>query len=221
MGDRWGRYDFVTKTCFAQFFLLVALNSVGVFLTFTSKRTAIVNGAYIAFCLVPTIIIVALMNSLFEFARVIESDKDLDVKEVNICNVLRDALSESYSEFETRGFTVEASIPDAPEMRLCNEDALRRVLQNLLKNACVHGKEYIHVRLEDGGTIEVANKADFLAQLDIESLFERFYTSDASRTSKNTGLGLAIAKELTERMGAQITASVEGELFVARVRIYN
>jgi len=161
----------------------------------------------------------ALMNSLFEFARVIESDKDLDVKEVNICNVLRDALSESYSEFETRGFTVEASIPDAPEMRLCNEDALRRVLQNLLKNACVHGKEYIHVRLEDGGTIEVANKADFLAQFDIESLFERFYTADASRTSKNTGLGLAIAKELTERMGAQITASVEGELFVARVRI--
>jgi len=162
----------------------------------------------------------ALMNSLFEFARVIESDKELDVKEVNICNVLRDALSESYSEFETRGFTVEVNIPDTPEMRQCNEDALRRVLQNLLKNAYVHGKEYLNVRL-DGGVIEVANKADFLAQLDIESLFERFYTADASRTSKNTGLGLAIAKELTERMGAQITASMEGELFVARVRIGN
>jgi len=162
----------------------------------------------------------ALMNSLFEFARVIESERELDVKEVNICNVLRDALSDSYSEFETRGISVEASIPDTPEIRLCNEDALRRVLQNLLKNAYVHGKEYIHVRL-DGGAIEVANKADHLAQLDTESLFERFYTADASRTSKNTGLGLAIAKELTERMGAQITASAEGELFTARVMFHS
>jgi len=160
----------------------------------------------------------ALMNSLFEFARVIEGDAELDIIAVNISNVLRDALSEFYVEFEARGFAVGVSIPDAPEIRLCNEDALRRILQNLLKNVCVHGKEFIRVRLDDGA-IEIANKADFLAEHDIENLFERFYTADASRTSKNTGLGLAIAKELAVRMGGHITADLDGELFVIRVAL--
>jgi len=64
----------IIKTCSAQLFLLVALNSVGVFLTFTSKRTAIVNGAYIAFCLVPTIIIVALANINQDFVKLLDFD---------------------------------------------------------------------------------------------------------------------------------------------------
>jgi len=157
-----------------------------------------------------------LMNSLFEFARVIEGDTVFDIKEVNICNILRDALSESYAELEAKGFTVDISIPDAPVMCQCDESAIRRVLQNLLKNACVHGKEYLRVSLTDS-VIEIANKADGLTDLDTEQIFERFYTADASRTSKNTGLGLAIAKELTERMGGHIMAGVNGELLVMRV----
>ena len=158
----------------------------------------------------------ALMNSLFEFAQVMEGNTVFDIQKVNICNLLRDALSNSYAELE--GFTVDADIPDAPVLCLCDEDALRRVLQNLIKNACVHGKEMLRVRAADG-VMEIANKADGLRALDTERIFERFYTADASRTSKNTGLGLAIAKELTERMGGHCSAGVEGELFVMRVTL--
>jgi len=64
----------IVKTCSAQLFLLLALNSVGVFLTFTSKRTSIVIGTYIAFCLVPTIIIVALMNISQDFIKMLDYD---------------------------------------------------------------------------------------------------------------------------------------------------
>ncbi|MCL1807365.1 MAG: HAMP domain-containing histidine kinase [Oscillospiraceae bacterium] len=157
-----------------------------------------------------------LMNSLFEFARVIEGNTEINIQKVNVCNLLRDALSNSYAELE--GFTVDAEIPETPVLFLCDEDALRRVLQNLIKNVCVHGRDYLRVRL-DGGVIEIANKADGLAELDTDGIFERFYTADASRTSKNTGLGLAIAKELTERMGGRISAAVTGELLVIRVRL--
>ena len=157
-----------------------------------------------------------LMNSLFEFSRVMEGNITAGVQKVNICNALRDALSASYTELASKGFTVIADIPDAPVFCLCDEDALRRVLQNLFKNVYVHGKETLRVRL-DGSTIEIANKADGLYALDTERIFERFYTNDASRTSKNTGLGLAIAKEFVHRMGGQITASVEEDMLVMRV----
>lgn len=159
-----------------------------------------------------------LMNSLFEFARVMEGSIPIDTEKVNICNILRDALSDSYAELESRGFGVEADIPDEPVFCLCDKNALRRVLQNLIKNVCAHGRDVLRVRL-DSGIIEISNKADGLAGLETERIFERFYTADASRTSKNTGLGLAIAKELVTRMGGNITANAEGDLLVMRMTL--
>lgn len=153
-----------------------------------------------------------LMNSLFEFAQVIEGKTEFSIQKINIGGVLRSALSDSSEEFENRGFKVEVDIPDEPVMCFCDEDALQRVVQNLLKNVYTHGAELLSVSLaeieprENGCIIRIANKVDGLDELEIERLFDRFYTADASRTSKNTGLGLAIAKELTERMGGQITA---------------
>ncbi|MCL1964886.1 MAG: HAMP domain-containing histidine kinase [Firmicutes bacterium] len=160
----------------------------------------------------------ALMNGLFEFARVTEGSLALDIRPVNVCNALRDALSGCFAELESKGFAVEADIPDAPVLCLCDEDALRRVLQNLIRNACVHGREYLRVRVA-GPIIEIANRADGLDELDTARVFERFYTVDAARTSRNTGLGLAIAKELCTRMRGRIIADVEGGLFVVRMTL--
>jgi len=67
--------------------------------------------------------------------------------------------------------------------------------------------------------IEIANKAD-LSEVDTEKIFERFYTADLSRTGKNTGLGLAIARELTVQMSGKITASAEGELLAVRIYLH-
>jgi len=160
----------------------------------------------------------SLMNSLFEFARVIEGSIALDMQEANVSNDLRDALSDVYAELEGKGFAVDVEIPDEPVLCVYDKDALRRILQNLLKNVCAHGREFLRVRL-DGGTIEIANKADGVSELDTERIFERFYTADASRVGKNTGLGLAIAKELAERMGGGITAHVDGGLLAVRVSL--
>ena len=144
-----------------------------------------------------------LMDSLFAFSRAMEGN--VTIRKANIGNIVRDVLSDSYVELENKGFTVESRIPDAPVYAHCDEDALKRVLQNLIKNAYVHGKEYLRVELKDT-VIEITNKADGLNDLDVSSIFDRFYTADAARTHKQTGLGLAIAKELTRKMHGNITA---------------
>jgi len=159
-----------------------------------------------------------LMNSLFEFACVMEGSTPIDIQPINICNILRDALSESYGELESKGLSVSVDIPETPALCMGDKDALRRVLQNLFKNACTHGKDTLRVAL-NGNVIEIANEADGIDKLDTEQIFERFYTADASRTSKSTGLGLAIAKELVTRMGGQIMAETQGESLVVRVAL--
>ena len=155
-----------------------------------------------------------LMDNLFAFSRALE--ENITVKKVNIGNILRDTLTDSYVELENRDFTVESSIPDAPAFCHCDEDALKRVLQNLLKNVYVHGKEILQVRLTNN-TIKIANKADGLNELDVSRIFDRFYTADAARTHKRTGLGLAISKELTERMGGKISAHQEANMLVVKI----
>ncbi|MCL2249428.1 MAG: HAMP domain-containing histidine kinase [Oscillospiraceae bacterium] len=157
-----------------------------------------------------------LMSDLFEFSRIIEGSMELEMSRINLGNALRDALSDAYVELENKCFAVETDISDTPVMCFCDVDALRRVLQNLLKNVCVHGKEFLRVRLI-GNRIEISNRADDLDKIDIASIFERLYTADSSRSNKNTGLGLAIAKELTERMDGKLEASVEGDMFTMRL----
>jgi signal transduction histidine kinase len=157
-----------------------------------------------------------LMDNLFAFSRAVEGD--LTLSRQNIGNILRDTLVDNFAEIESKGFSVETDIPDTPMYCNRDENALKRVVQNLITNAVVHGREYLRVKLH-GGTIEIANKADNLRDIDVNNIFERFYTADASRTGKRTGLGLAIAKELTEKMGGGISAKIDGDMLIIRVKL--
>jgi len=157
-----------------------------------------------------------LMDSLFEFAQVIEGKEMPAPESVNLCNVMRDVLSANYALLDEKGFEVDAKIPDTPVICQGNKDAIERILQNLVRNACVHGREYLRITITDG-MIEIANKAENLHEIDTSQLFDRFYTADASRTNKTTGLGLAIVKELAGQMGWEVEAKVIGETLTFRV----
>lgn len=154
-----------------------------------------------------------LMDSLFAFSLAVEGD--VNVRRVNMGNILRDILVNNFAEIEGKGFVVESNIPDTPIYCMCDEDALKRVLQNLLSNATQHGDSYLRVGLQDG-VVEIANKTD-ATEIDTHNIFERFYTADTSRINKRTGLGLAIAKELVQKMGGSISATLDNNLFVMRV----
>jgi len=157
-----------------------------------------------------------LMDSLFEFAQVMEGREMSAAEDVNLCNVMRDVLSANYALLVEKRFDVDAQIPDTPVICRGNKDAIERVLQNLVRNACVHGQEYLRITVAEG-VIEIANRVENIHEIDTSQLFDRFYTADASRTNKTTGLGLAIVKELAAQMGWDVAAKAVGEMLVFRV----
>ena len=159
-----------------------------------------------------------LMNSLFEYTQIIEGKTEQIKEKVNVCNILRDVTARFYGDFINKGFEVKIEIPEEPIYVYCDPNALERAAQNLVKNALEHGYNQFEL-IADDKIIEFRNRVLNIDELDVNKMFERFYTADLSRNSGNTGLGLAITKELVESMGGKIIAEKENDMLNIRIII--
>ena len=83
--------------------------------------------------------------------------------------------------------------------------AVRRVFDNILSNAARYADGDFSVKLTAEGKILFSNHAANLSRVGVERLFERFFTVQTAKES--TGIGLSIAKVLTEKMGGNIDAA--------------
>ncbi len=155
-----------------------------------------------------------LITQFYDYTKVTSSEYSLALESLEVTKLLREALADAYPELEGRQLEVEAQIPQGPLMITGNENAMQRVLQNLLQNAVRYAKSYLEVSVYEGeGEVEIsfANDVEDMNVSDVERLFERFYTPDASRTKGATGLGLTIAKEFVEKMRGTMKAELVGE----------
>ena len=99
-------------------------------------------------------------------------------------------------------------------IRPLDRGSLSRVLSNLISNALKYSGGDLQVSLEETGALSFSNTAPGLDAVSAGRLFDRFYTVEAGRHA--TGLGLSIAKLLTERMGGTIRARFrDGRLTIA------
>ena len=149
----------------------------------------------------------ALTEELFRYS-VISSVSDLSYEKVNIGRVLEDTLISFYGAFEQKKISPNISLPDGVIIRSLDKSALSRIFGNIISNAVKYSDGDFSVTMTDAGEITFSNTASELSSVDVGKLFDRFYTVDSAR--KSTGLGLSIAKLLTERMGGCIAADYKG-----------
>ena len=155
-----------------------------------------------------TAAITHLTEELFEYT-VISSESTRKAVPTDICRVLEDTLIASYPIFEQKGITPVIKTPDRAVIREVDPISLSRVFENIISNAAKYSESDFSVVMTDDGVISFSNRAPGLTVSDVGKLFDRFYTADPSRRS--TGLGLAIAKTLVERMGGKVFADYSDE----------
>ena len=128
----------------------------------------------------------------------------LSPEAVDLNGAVEEAVAALYGAFIEAGIVPRVSLPPERVARSLDRAALSRVLGNLLANALKYSAGDLDVVLSPDGAITLSNAAPALDEVQVGRLFDRFYTVETGRGS--TGLGLSIARSLTERMGGTISA---------------
>ncbi|MCI9225519.1 MAG: HAMP domain-containing histidine kinase [Acutalibacter sp.] len=157
-----------------------------------------------------------LTEELFRYCVVLSDPGGLSAEPVDLGAALETSLASFYAVFTEKGITPEIVMPEERVMRRLDKAALSRVFSNLLSNAAKYSDGDLRVELTVEGRLSFANTCRALSGVEVEKLFDRFYTVEAAR--KSTGLGLSIARALAERMGGELIAEyIDGSLVMTAV----
>ena len=153
-----------------------------------------------------------LTEELFHYS-VVTTSQELKPDRVNVVHILQESLLSFYGVMQEKGIQPQIDLPEIPVWRELDVSALNRIFSNIISNAVKYTDGDFSVCMKEEGSIIFSNRAESLNIVSVGRLFDRFYTVEARRNS--TGLGLSIAKNLTERMGGLIDANyTNGKLFV-------
>lgn len=154
-----------------------------------------------------------LTDELFCYSVIASPEYDNSVELVAVNGVLEESIIGFYAALQERKITPNISLTENKVIRKVNRAALSRIFSNLINNAIKYSDGDLNIILTDTGKVTFSNTASALSKVEVERLFDRFYTVENAR--KSTGLGLSISKILIEQMNGTISAQFEnGKLHI-------
>lgn len=158
-----------------------------------------------------------LINQFFEITRFQLTHMELEWETIHFSRMLEQTAFEFQPILEEKHLQLQTEI--APDVKLtCDPDKLERVVDNLIRNAISYSYPDTAISLEMHTTEEYAvlticNTGRTISPEKLDRIFEQFFRGDSSRATATggAGLGLAIAKQITELHGGTIKADSRNE----------
>lgn len=151
-----------------------------------------------------------------EYNHEITMSKAEEITEEDLGRLIEESVLASYAVLAQRGINPDVRLPEEKVKCRINKKATRRIVENILHNALKYSDGDLHITLNEQGEVLFANHAAALDEVQTGRLFDRFYTVENAKTA--TGLGLAIAKQLTEQTGGSIMAWYEEGMLYLKLR---
>jgi signal transduction histidine kinase len=155
--------------------------------------------------------VLELINKFFDLAKLESGDKDIPLTRINMNEVCRKNILTFYDILTSKGFEVIIDIPESNIYTMGNEEALDRILDNLISNAIKYGNEGmvlgLSLRNDDNYVyVVIWDKGKGISETHKDKVFERMYTLEDSRNKlyQGSGLGLTITKRLVEKLAGEI-----------------
>lgn len=163
-----------------------------------------------------------MLEELFTYTKLQNESYELELSTEDFGKCVFDTVFSFYDEFQRKGLEPEIDFLEGHLPVVGNAEAIGRALQNVVKNALVHGREKISLRLyrEEHKVVFIcSNHVEEPEKINVSEVFSKFYKADSARGSRSTGLGLSIAKGLIERMDGQMTVSLEADCFTVEIHM--
>lgn len=166
-----------------------------------------------------------LIEDLIEASKASSGAMELNISKLNFNELVIQTTGEFEDLFAQAGLELITETLEQPVSFMGDGRRVYRILENLYMNARKYALPgtRVYVKLEQRKSqICFSIKNTSAARLNItpEELTERFVRGDSSRTTEGSGLGLSIAKSLTELMEGEFEIFLDGDLFRAEVRFH-
>lgn len=158
-----------------------------------------------------------LTEELFQYTLAVSDTEEMKLETVNLNGILESSITSYYSILKQNNILPEIHIPEKRVFGKGNEYALSRILGNIISNAVKYSDGDLKIFLTENREYLFSNHASGLTEIQVNRLFDRFYTVNNAR--KSTGLGLSISKVLIEKMGGTISAKYENEVLTIKISI--
>lgn len=158
--------------------------------------------------------VMELISQFFTLAKLEAGDTNIELSRININEACRENILDFYELLSQKDFVVKIDIPEQKIYARANQEALQRIMFNLISNAIRYGADgkYLGLFLRTDKTnvyIEIVDKGRGISPEYANTVFDRLFTMEDSRNSQmqGNGLGLTIAKNLALQLGGDITLS--------------
>lgn len=164
-----------------------------------------------------------LTDDLVEASKISSGNISLDMQPIDIGQMVLMSEGEFDEKFEERNLEAVITIPEEPVMILADSRRIWRVIENLYSNIVKYAMEntrvYIDLTVEDEtAVLAIKNISNQKLNIDAKELTERFIRGDISRSTEGSGLGLSIARSLTELQGGKFDIYLDGDLFKVLIK---
>lgn len=148
-----------------------------------------------------------LISSFFEFSKIISINKRPTLEKINLTNVLEESVIAFYDDYKKNNREILLDCNQRKIIINSNKMLLTRIFENLIGNAYKHSNSDLSIKVEIANKVKIIFSNELLDDdVDVDKIFDEFYTVDISRTKEGTGLGLAIAKEFIRQLNGKIYA---------------
>lgn len=166
-----------------------------------------------------------LTEDLIEVSKISSGNETVALEKIDFKELVLQANGEFAEKFEEKNLDVISNLPQEAVIVDLDGKKIWRVLENLYQNVYKYSLEntrvYVDLIVNDHIIFTIKNISKEKLNIPPDELMERFIRGDSSRHMGGNGLGLSIAKDLSKLNGGTLSIQIDGDLFVAKIKLDN